>query len=126
MAILLGAYLALYPIVTSGFWIAGGLLYRILDEPTEIDPPPDGWPGVTFLIPAYNEEPVIAACVQAAMAVDYPELRVLVLDDGSTDATAVAARTAASGDPRIEVVEDPVNSARPSGSIAASGAPKTA
>ena len=45
--------------------------------------PADGWPGVTILVPAYNEEQVIADCVRAALAVDYPELEVLVLDDGS-------------------------------------------
>lgn len=109
VALLLLAYLGLYPVVTSGVWIAGGLLYRILDESSEIDPPPGGWPGVTFLIPAFNEAKVIGTCLHAAREVDYPELEVLVLDDGSTDGTAAAARAGASGDPRVEVVEDPVN-----------------
>ena len=64
---------------------------------------------MTVLIPAYNEEAVIATSVAAALAVDYPELEVLVLDDGSTDATEAAALEASAGDPRCRVLRDPVN-----------------
>ena len=64
---------------------------------------------MTVLIPAYNEEAVIATSVAAAIAVDYPELEVLVLDDGSTDATEAAALEASAGDPRCRVIRDPVN-----------------
>jgi biofilm PGA synthesis N-glycosyltransferase PgaC len=68
------------------------------------------YPVVTILIPAYNEEAVIAGSVRAALASDYPGLEVLVLDDdGSKDGTAEAAREAVEGDPRCEVVRDEVN-----------------
>ena len=65
--------------------------------------------GVSVLIPAYNEEAVIAISVRAALDADYPELEVLVLDDGSTDATESVAREAGAGDPRLRVLRDPVN-----------------
>ena len=29
------AFVALYPVVTAALWIAGGLLFRLLDEPAE-------------------------------------------------------------------------------------------
>ena len=90
-------------------WVAGGLLFRVLDERHAAEEPDGGWPGVTVLIPAYNEEAVIATSVAAALAVDYPELEVLVLDDGSTDATEAAALEARAGDPRCRVIRDPVN-----------------
>lgn len=106
---LLLAFIGLYPIVTSAIWAAGGLLYRLLDERTSAEPPPSGWPGVTILIPAYNEERVIAASVAATRAVDYPEFEVLVLDDGSTDETVAKAIVSAGGDRRVEVVRDEVN-----------------
>ena len=64
---------------------------------------------MSVLIPAYNEEAVIATSVAAAMRSDYPQLEVLVLDDGSTDATEAAALEAAAGDPRCRVIRDPVN-----------------
>lgn len=42
---------------------------------------------VSLLVPAYNEEAGIAASVRAMLALRYPEHEVLVVDDGSTDAT---------------------------------------
>ena len=81
------AFVALYPVCTAALWMAGGLLFRRLEEPTSVEQPEDGWPGVSVLIPAYNEESVIATSVAAALAADYPSLEVLVLDDGSTDDT---------------------------------------
>lgn len=102
-------FVSLYPIVTAGLWIAGGLLFRLLDEDNDGSPPPEGWPGVTVLIPAYNEEAVIATSVSAALSVDYPALEVLVLDDGSTDGTEAAAVAAGENDSRLQVLRDPVN-----------------
>jgi poly-beta-1,6-N-acetyl-D-glucosamine synthase len=109
LAELLLAYVALYPIVTAALWIAGGVLFSSVDEGAP-DLLADGeWPGVTVLIPAYNEEAVIATSVGAALAVDYPALELLVLDDGSGDRTAAVARAAAAGDPRCRVLRDPLN-----------------
>jgi poly-beta-1,6-N-acetyl-D-glucosamine synthase len=102
-------FVALYPPVTAAFWMAGALVFRLLDERTDGSAPPGGWPPLTVLIPAYNEEHVIGTCVRAALAVDYPELEVLVLDDGSGDATVAAAERAGGGDPRLRVVLDAVN-----------------
>ena len=49
------AFVALYPVCTAAMWMAGGLLFRVLDEPTRAEAPDGGWPAVTVLIPAYNE-----------------------------------------------------------------------
>ena len=76
-------FIALYPPVTAAFWIAGGLVYRLFEEATEIEEPPGGWPPLTLLIPAYNEGQVIVTCLAAAREVDYPQLQIWVLDDGS-------------------------------------------
>src|SRR4051794_11758726 len=98
---LLLAFVALYPVCTAALWIAGGLLFRLFEESRSFGVRADGdWPGVTVLIPAYNEDQVIATSVSAALAADYPELEVLVLDDGSKDETEAAALRAAGGDPR--------------------------
>jgi cellulose synthase/poly-beta-1,6-N-acetylglucosamine synthase-like glycosyltransferase len=53
-----------------------------------------GTPAVAVLIPAYNEEKVIERTVRAALASDYPNLRVIVIDDGSRDRTLEIARAA--------------------------------
>jgi peptidoglycan-N-acetylglucosamine deacetylase len=44
-------------------------------------------PSVAVLIPAYNEEKVIERTVQAVLDSDYPNLRAIVIDDGSKDRT---------------------------------------
>jgi cellulose synthase/poly-beta-1,6-N-acetylglucosamine synthase-like glycosyltransferase len=48
-----------------------------------------GWPLVTVVIPAYNEEASIAATLEAVLQLDYPPDRrcVLVVSDASTDRT---------------------------------------
>ena len=103
------AVVALYPVCTAALWMAGGLLFRLLDETGSAQEPEGGWPGVSVLIPAYNEEAVVATSVNAALAADYPVLEVLVLDDGSTDRTEAAALEAAGADERCRVIRDPVN-----------------
>lgn len=42
----------------------------------------------SIIIPAYNAEKTLAACLNACLAQDYPDTEVIVVDDGSTDATA--------------------------------------
>ena len=51
-------------------------------------------PRVAVLIPAFNEEKVIEQTVRAALASDYRDLRVIVIDDGSSDRTLEIARHA--------------------------------
>ena len=53
---------------------------------------PDYKPKVTVIIPAFNEEKVIENTVRSALASDYPNLRTIVVDDGSKDATSALVR----------------------------------
>lgn len=48
---------------------------------------PEYAPRVAVLIPAYNEEKVIARTIRSVMMSNYKNLRVVVIDDGSSDAT---------------------------------------
>lgn len=43
---------------------------------------------VSVIVPAYNEAANVAATVRSLLASDYPNLEVIVVDDGSTDGTA--------------------------------------
>jgi hopene-associated glycosyltransferase HpnB len=61
------------------------------------------WPAVAALVPARDEEAVIAAALDSLLGQDYPgSLKVVVIDDGSRDATAAAARAAAT---RLDVAD---------------------
>ncbi len=51
-------------------------------------------PKVAVLVPAYNEEKVIVRTVRAVLASTYPNLRVIVIDDGSRDETLEVTRRA--------------------------------
>jgi cellulose synthase/poly-beta-1,6-N-acetylglucosamine synthase-like glycosyltransferase len=44
-------------------------------------------PPISLLVPAHNEESSIVASVRALLSLDYPALEVIVVNDGSSDAT---------------------------------------
>lgn len=63
-------------------------------------------PGITVLIAAYNEEACIGETLDYALAQDYEgDLRVVVIDDGSTDRTREIVRERARSDPRLRLLE---------------------
>jgi glycosyltransferase involved in cell wall biosynthesis len=58
---------------------------------------------VTVVIPAYNEEKTVAEVIRGVRQV-FPEARILVIDDGSADATAQEARNEGA-----DVISHPLN-----------------
>ncbi|HET9573115.1 MAG TPA: glycosyltransferase, partial [Methyloceanibacter sp.] len=61
-------------------------------------------PLQSVLIPAHNEAKVIAETVRHILASDYPNLEVIVIDDGSKDETAEVVHTAFASDPRVRLI----------------------
>ena len=61
---------------------------------------------VTVIVAAHNEEVGIAATVSSIAASDYPDLRIIVVDDGSTDRTAQIVRMLAFDNVRLIVQEN--------------------
>ncbi len=54
-------------------------------------------PKVSIIIPVYNVEPYLAECLDSALAQTYPNLQIVLINDGSTDGSpAIAKRYAAS------------------------------
>lgn len=70
-------------------------------------PMPAKPPRVAILIPARDEEAVIGACLDAALASTGADIEVIMLDDGSSDATMAIARARAARDPRLRVATAP-------------------
>lgn len=72
---------------------------------------PDAAPAVTVIVPARNEAAGVETALRSLLMQDYPgPLRVVLVDDGSTDGTAAMARQIA--DARLAVIE---GAARPDG-----------
>jgi succinoglycan biosynthesis protein ExoA len=63
-------------------------------------------PEVDVVVPAFNEEGHVNACLDAILAQDYPadRYRVWVVDAGSTDETAGVVRQRAAADSRVALV----------------------
>ncbi|MFM8259037.1 MAG: glycosyltransferase [Vulcanococcus sp.] len=74
-----------------------------------LEAPPAAAPELFLrvVIPAYNEADNITACIQAVLASHDPGVpwQLLVVDDGSSDATAELARAAIAADPRATLLE---------------------
>lgn len=80
-------------------------------------------PRVTIVIPVFNGANYLRAAIDSALAQDYPELEVLVVNDGSTDAGATEAIALSYGE-RIRTITKPnggVASALNAGIAAMSG-----
>jgi len=74
-------------------------------EPAMLDP--EVGPMVSVLIPCFNEEKVIAASVGRILESNWSRLEVIVLDDGSTDATSAEVERHFGGDPRVRLMRFP-------------------
>jgi glycosyltransferase involved in cell wall biosynthesis len=63
---------------------------------------PTSSPRFTVVIPAYNAESTVVATIRSALGQSVQDIEVIVVDDGSTDATAQAAESVQ--DPRVRVI----------------------
>jgi chlorobactene glucosyltransferase len=80
------------------YWLHSQARLDVITTPV---PAPPGGPLVSVLIPARNEEKNIRRCVEAALAQDYPNFEVLVLDDRSTDSTPGILTELSKDEPRL-------------------------
>ncbi len=62
------------------------------------------YPSCSILIPAHNEEKVIAATIESMLKLEYPKerLQIIVINDGSKDATKSIIEQYAAKDARVQ------------------------
>jgi len=81
-------------------------------------------PLVSIIIPVYNCETFVEACVRSAMNQTYSELEIIVVNDGSKDRSADVVKGLAQEDGRIALIDQPnggVTAARMAGVAKARG-----
>ena len=79
------SFLALTLLAVADFWAYLRRLDFAAYDETFAEPLT---PGISILMPAYNESAGIVESVQAMSALRYPDFEVVVVDDGSSDDTA--------------------------------------
>ncbi|MBK6670419.1 MAG: glycosyltransferase family 2 protein [Microthrixaceae bacterium] len=63
---------------------------------------------LSVIMPAFNEEATIAACVERVLASPWTA-EIIVVDDGSVDSTREIATALSESDPRVRLLVQPVN-----------------
>src|SRR5437763_2100866 len=83
------------------------------------DEPPDGEPKtmsqgtpvtsprISVVVAFFNNADDLADCLDSIAAQSYPDLEVIMVDDGSTDHSAAIARAKAAADPRFTLIQPP-------------------
>jgi glycosyltransferase involved in cell wall biosynthesis len=56
---------------------------------------------VSVIIPTYNRARLVGTAIESALAQDYPQIEVLVIDDGSSDGTREMMARAYGGNPKV-------------------------
>lgn len=83
-----------------------------------------GLKKISVIVPVYNSQAFLAVCVDSILAQTYPELEVLLVDDGSTDNSGAICNAYQQQDSRVRVIHKEnggAASARNVGIEAASG-----
>lgn len=60
-------------------------------------------PQISVIIPIYNVEKYLPACIESVLSQTFPEFELLLIDDGSTDQSGNICDRYAQNDPRIRV-----------------------
>jgi biofilm PGA synthesis N-glycosyltransferase PgaC len=88
-------FLCAHPLGSAVLSMSGALAYRLRRGPRRWDVPDREdiaraqreFPVISVLIAAHNEELVIAKAIRRVLALDWPAIDLVVVDDGSTDGT---------------------------------------
>lgn len=107
-------FVALYPAFSSLLWIGTSILYYLRRErmlPADegfYEIPEEDLPFVSVVVPAFYEELTVCGTMAALLDLDYPKLEIVLVNDGSSDATLTKARSYLT-DERVRVIHKTVN-----------------
>lgn len=95
--------------LAAGFWVPAGIWLMLNRHALTVlasVPVDDGHPftAVSIVIPARNEERNLEQALESVLALDYPDLEFIVVNDRSTDRTGTILEKMAEQDPRLSVI----------------------
>lgn len=127
LLLVLESFIFYYPLAMSIIWIVGAVIFyrrrerNIKREKIVLDE----YPLVSVLVPAFNEELSIKSTLEGIFNSEYPNLEVIVIDDGSKDKTPEILQELSKEHPSLRVLILKKNSGKPialrSGLLAANG-----
>ena len=80
-----------------------GRIVALAELPAE-PAPPGGWPRLTVVVAARDESATVEPAMRKLLAMDYPALEVIAVDDRSADGTGAILERIAAEDARLRVV----------------------
>lgn len=91
------------------FWLAAAIVVargnRRMRRLARLDAPaPAVWPRVSLVLAARNEGATLGRAVPTMLALDYPDLELIAINDRSDDNTGAVLDTLAARDPRLKVI----------------------
>jgi hypothetical protein len=110
MGTVIGSIVVGSGVLASVFWISRWIqwiyhresLVWLAEEP--VNPPEGGWPSLAVVFAARNEAGMVERAARSMLAQDYPDFRLIAVDDRSTDATGAILDALAAEDARLQVV----------------------
>lgn len=79
------------------------LIFGLKEKHTSYEYESNTLPTISIIVPAYNEEDVIEGALKSLIHLKYPEIEIIVVDDGSSDNTYTRARLFADLHPKSNI-----------------------
>ncbi|MFT3930529.1 MAG: poly-beta-1,6-N-acetyl-D-glucosamine synthase [Spongiibacteraceae bacterium] len=101
------AFAYYYPLFMSYVWMCGGLYYRFHWErssPQDQPPKLTAYPGVSILVPCFNESEQLHETLAYLDTLEYPDYEIICINDGSSDNTAEILDTLSAQYARLRVI----------------------
>lgn len=102
---LIGIFLSIARMLFVG--ILASIEARRENKLKAVMPPITTYPEVSVIVPAYNEEVNAIRTVESLLQQDYPNLRIVFVDDGSKDKTYEVVKNAFAGNEKVDVLTKP-------------------
>lgn len=105
----IAGFIYFYPLFMAYLWMFGAIIFYIRYErrqPDHFEGLPDlsEYPPVSILIPCYNEADNIRETVEILLLQKYPDIEIIAVNDGSTDATLAILQQLVKQYPQLRVV----------------------